>query len=79
MIRDWEGNRLSASQKRAIITGKIGVIDERLRELRKVRRYLDEKLSLVTAGGSRVQPTKLEKSVTRKRLSTGKVNSKRTT
>lgn len=52
LIRDWEGNRLSSSQKRAIITDKIVVIDDRLRELRKVRQYLEEKLLCLRPDGT---------------------------
>ena len=67
LIRDWEGNRLTASQKRAIITDKIGVIDERLRELRKVRRYLEEKLACLRPDGTIRHASKLEKAVAQKR------------
>lgn len=69
LIRDWEGNRLSASQKRAIITDKIGVINDRLRELRKVRQYLEEKLSCLRPDGTVRHATKLENAVARKRAS----------
>jgi MerR family Zn(II)-responsive transcriptional regulator of zntA len=69
LIRDWEGNRLSASQKRVIITDKIGVIDERLRELRKVRQYLEEKLSCLRPDGTVRHATKFEKAVAQKRAS----------
>lgn len=69
LIRDWEGNRLSSSQKRAIITDKIVVIDDRLRELRKVRQYLEEKLSCLRPDGTNRHATKFENAVARKRAS----------
>jgi MerR family Zn(II)-responsive transcriptional regulator of zntA len=77
LIRDWEGNRLSASQKRAIITDKLGVIDDRLRELRKVRQYLEEKLSCLRSDGTIRHATKLENAVARKRASRAQTAVKR--
>lgn len=52
LIRDWEGNRLSLREKRKIISDKIRVVDEKLEEILKVRRYLDEKLSCLVKGGA---------------------------
>ncbi len=46
LIRDWESNRLSSKEKHAIISDQLRVIDERLSEILKVRRYLEEKLLL---------------------------------
>lgn len=69
LIRDWEGSRLSVNQKRAIIADKIRVIDERQRELRKVRQYLQEKLKCLGSNGSIRRAPKLEKALARKRTS----------
>jgi DNA-binding transcriptional MerR regulator len=69
LIRAWEGNRFSLSQKRALIADKIVVIDDRLRELRKVRQYLEEKLSCLRPDGTIQQATRLENAVAQKRAS----------
>ena len=68
LIRDWEGNRLSLNQKRAIIADKIRVIDARQRELRKVRQYLQEKLKNLGSDGSIRRAPKLENALARKRI-----------
>ena len=45
LIRAWESNKLSLKEKQRILADKIDAIDRKLRELRQVRRYLDEKLA----------------------------------
>lgn len=67
LIRDWEGNRLSLNQKRAIIADKIRTIDERQNELRKVRLYLQEKLKSLSSKGINRRTPKLENAMARKR------------
>ena len=42
LIRAWESNKLSVKEKQRILADKIDAIDRKLRELRQLRRYLDE-------------------------------------
>lgn len=44
-IREWESDRLSNADKRAIILDKIPVIERKIDELIKVREYLQYKLA----------------------------------
>lgn len=45
LIRAWESNKLSPKEKQRIVADKIVAVDQKLRELRQVRRYLAEKLA----------------------------------
>jgi MerR family transcriptional regulator, copper efflux regulator len=49
LIRDWEEDRLSSAEKHAIISDKIRVIDEKIGDLNKIRRYLEDKVSYLSA------------------------------
>jgi DNA-binding transcriptional MerR regulator len=60
LIDDWEDERLSMEEKRAIFLDKMNVIDDKIEELQRVKAYLQTKLELLMESNL---PTKRPKAV----------------
>jgi MerR family Zn(II)-responsive transcriptional regulator of zntA len=50
-ILAWEGNHLSRREKQRILSEKIDHIEDKIREMRQVRRYLETKLKTISKPG----------------------------
>lgn len=48
IVAAWETDALSRGEKTRIFTDKIALVEERLAELRRVKRYLETKLKALT-------------------------------